>query len=159
MFNSSRIAAAAMLSAATVFTPMLASAQAIEVGQLTCRQTDRTNLVIFSEASFACVFDPVSGANETYRGTVSKIGVDLSTSKVETMVWYVFSPANSDAPGALAGDYVGGSADVSLGVGAGVRALIGGLDLSISLQPAAISGQEGIGIAAGIESFELTFQK
>lgn len=154
------LAAPALIAAAAAtaaLAPGAASAQA-EVGQLTCRQTDRTNLVIFSEASFACTFDPTSGPNESYKGSVSKFGVDLSTSKVETMVWYVFAPADSDEPGALGGEYIGASADASLGVGAGARVLVGGLDRSITLQPAAFSAQEGVGIAAGIEQFTLTHQ-
>ncbi|MEM7526025.1 MAG: DUF992 domain-containing protein [Pseudomonadota bacterium] len=150
--------AAATTAAATLFAPIAASAQSVEIGQLTCRQTDRTNLVFFSEAKFACVFDPVEGPNERYSGAVSKIGVDLSTSKVETMVWYVFAPADSARPGALEGSYGGASADAALGVGVGARVLVGGLDRSFALQPAAVSGSEGVGIAAGIEQFDLTFK-
>lgn len=148
--------AAACLAGAAALSPLAAAAQAsVEIGQLTCRQTDRTNLVIFSEASYDCVFDPVSGENESYEGSVSKLGVDLSTSKVETMVWYVFAPSTGLEPGALAGDYIGASADAALGAGAGARVLVGGFDRSFTLQPAAVSGTEGIGIAAGIEQFDL----
>lgn len=144
------------IAGAAALSPHLASAADIEIGQLTCRQTDRTNLVIFSEANFACVFDPVSGANEAYDGSVTKLGVDLSTSKVETMVWYVFAPSDGVGPGALSGSYGGVSADAALGAGAGARVLVGGFDRSITLQPAAFSGTEGIGVAAGIEQFDLS---
>ncbi|MEM7545947.1 MAG: DUF992 domain-containing protein [Pseudomonadota bacterium] len=149
-----RLALTATIAAA-MLSPVAATAASIEIGQLTCRQTDRTNLIIFSEASFSCVFDPVEGGNETYRGSVAKIGVDLSSSKVETMVWYVFAPS-APVEGALAGDYFGASADAAAGAGIGARVLVGGFEDSISLQPAAISGQEGIGVAAGIEQFTLS---
>ena len=48
---------------------------------------------MFSSAEFACTFDPVSGPNESFTGSVSKIGVDLTDDKVETIVWYVFAPS------------------------------------------------------------------
>lgn len=144
----------AIATSVVALSPLAAMAE-VEIGQLTCRQTDRTNLIIFSEAEFSCVFDPVNGPNERYTGAVSKIGVDLVSNKVETMVWFVFAPADTMAPGALVGDYYGASGDASVGAGAGARALVGGFERSFSLQPAAFSGQEGVGIAAGIEQFTL----
>lgn len=149
------LAAAALVAA---IAPAMAEAADIEVGQLTCRQTDRSNLIFFSDASFSCLFHPVEGPNERYDGSVSKIGVDLGSNKVETIVWFVFAPSSGIAPGALEGAYYGGSADASLGTGAGVRALVGGFDRSITLQPAAVSGHEGMGVAAGVEQFELKFR-
>lgn len=145
----------AAFSAVVLLAPA-AIAQSVEIGQLTCRQTDRTNLVLFSSAEFSCTFDPTEGPNERYTGKARKIGVDLSTSKVETMVWYVFAPSNGVASGALAGTYLGASADAALGAGAGARVLVGGFQDSFTLQPAAFSGVEGVGIAAGLEEFALT---
>lgn len=141
------------LAGAALLAPS-AFAQSVEIGTLTCRQTDRTNLIIFSDASYACSFNPTEGANERYSATVEKLGVDLSTSKVETMVWYVFAPSNAK-PGALEGVYVGASADAALGVGAGARVLVGGFENSFTLQPASVFGTEGVGLAVGIEEFRL----
>lgn len=145
-----------IISALSFLTFATAASADVEVGQLTCRQTDRANLVFFSEANYACTFDPIQGANEQYEGAVNKVGVDLSTSKVETMVWYVLAPSADAAPGALAGDYFGASADAALGAGAGARVLVGGFDRSFTLQPTAVSGTEGVGVAVGIEQFELS---
>lgn len=149
---------AAALSGAALL-PVSASAEenSVEIGALTCRQTDRTNLVVFSEATFDCTFDPTNGENEKYNGKTTKIGVDLTAYKVETLIWYVFAPSADHNPGALQGDYGGASVDAAVGVGGGVHVLVGGLQRSFTLQPAAVSGQTGVGIAAGIEAFELTY--
>ncbi len=144
----------ALAIALVALSPLTAVAD-IEIGQLTCRQTDRTNLIIFSEANFSCVFDPVNGSNERYIGAVSKVGVDLVANKVETLVWFVLAPTDTIATGSLSGEYYGASGDASVGAGVGARALVGGFERSFSLQPAAVSGQEGIGVAAGIERFTL----
>ncbi|MEX2520424.1 MAG: DUF992 domain-containing protein [Paracoccaceae bacterium] len=146
---------AAAMSAAALMLPAVASADDVEVGVLTCKQSDSTNLVVFSKATYVCDFDPTEGENVAYTGKVQKIGVDLSVATVETLVWLVFAPSTGK-PGALAGTYVGASADVALGVGAGVKVLVGGLDESITLQPASVSGSEGIGAAIGLEEFVLT---
>lgn len=146
------IALAATIAAA----PFAAlAADDIEIGQLTCRQTDRTNLILFSEAKFSCIFDPADGPNERYTGEIDKVGIDLTNDKVETIVWYVFAPSAGHGPGALEGSYYGVSADAAIGAGAGARVLVGGFERSFTLQPAAVSAERGIGVAAGIEEFEL----
>lgn len=149
---------AAFAAMATPWQPVAAADKSVEIGQLTCRQIDRTNLVLFSSATFSCSFDPISGENEAYIGAVSKVGVDLTDDRIETIVWYVFAPSATKAVGALAGDYYGVSADASLGAGIGGKVLVGGLDESIALQPAAVSGTQGVGLAAGIEQFKLKFR-
>lgn len=146
---------AVLVAAMMLPQPVYAANENIEIGQLTCRQVDRSNLVIFSSAKFSCSFDPIDGPNESYTGSVSKVGVDLTDGKVETIVWYVFAPSVTTASGALSGDYFGVSADASVGAGLGGRVLIGGLEDSIALQPAAVSGTQGLGLAAGIEQFKL----
>jgi hypothetical protein len=147
------------VAAALVAAPVFAQSAGVELGQLTCRQTGRSNLVIVSDATFDCVFEPTGDrARERYEGVVQKIGVDLSTTKQETIVWLVFAPGATPEPGALEGVYAGASADVSLGVGAGAKLLVGGDARRISLQPAALSGQEGYGAAVGLESFKLAYK-
>lgn len=153
--TKSHLSLAVLAATALLSLPAVAAGEKIEIGQLTCRQVDRTNLVIFSSAEFSCSFDPLDGPNEAYVGSVSKIGIDLTDDKVETIVWYVVAPSATMASGALTGDYFGVSADASVGAGIGGRILIGGLEDSIALQPAAVSGTRGVGLAAGIEQFKL----
>jgi len=42
-----------------------------------------------------------------------------------------------------------------VGVGAGVNALVGGLNRSISLQPVSIEGNTGLNVAGGVASMTL----
>jgi hypothetical protein len=62
----------------------------------------------------------------------------------------VLAPTNEVGPGALAGDYAGVSAAVAAGLGVGAKALVGGYDKSIALQPLSVEGLEGINVAGGI---------
>ena len=128
----------------------------VELGTLTCEQTDRTNLVVWSKAEYNCVFDAVDDNPEFYKAKISKIGVDLTIDKIETMKWAVVAPSDDTGRGALEGEYVGASADVAAGGGAGVRALVGGGERSFTLQPVSTSAQTGLGAGIGIESLTLT---
>jgi hypothetical protein len=73
------------------------------------------------------------------------------------MRWAV--PANTRTPGRgfLAGQYVGDSGDISLGVGVGANALIGGSRRSTVLQPLSVSGQVGINLALGVAGLRLRY--
>jgi hypothetical protein len=50
--------------------------------------------------------------------------------------------------GALAGEYVGVSADVGLGLGAGANVLLGGSNRTIALQPLSLQGSTAINVIA-----------
>jgi hypothetical protein len=71
-----------------------------------------------------------------------------------TIVWAVF--ASTDLPDrALAGDYVGASADASIGIGAGTKILVGGSKNSVSLQPLSVQGQTGLNLSVGVADLSL----
>jgi len=129
---------------------------AVQQGTLRCSLTDSSNLVLYSTVDFDCVFDPEGGDPEMYAGRIEKIGIDLSTTEAEDILWYVYMPSGKVEKGALAGSYLGASADVSIGEGAGVRLLVGGDGDAISLQPASVETQKGFGAALGGEQFTLT---
>ena len=57
--------------------------------------------------------------------------------------------------GALAGEFVGASGDVSVGVGAGANLLVGGTRRSVSLQPLSLEGQVGVNLALGVARMTL----
>jgi hypothetical protein len=57
--------------------------------------------------------------------------------------------------GALAGTYLGASAEATAGVGAGANLLIGGSDDTISLQPLSVQGQTGLNAALGVSELIL----
>jgi hypothetical protein len=71
------------------------------------------------------------------------------------MGWAVFAPTSALPHGALRGNYAGASGDVSLGLGAGGKLLVGGSHKTISLQPLALQGQVGVNLALGIAGLAL----
>lgn len=130
----------------------------IEIGYLVCELTSDTGNIVLSEQQYACSLDSAEPgrADEVYVAEISKIGIDLSKTDEETIRWAVFAPAEKDEFGRLAGEYAGVSADIALGVGVGGKALVGGFEDSIALQPLSATTQEGIGIALGVENMTLT---
>jgi hypothetical protein len=76
--------------------------------------------------------------NEHYVGNISKFGADIGYTQGGILVWTVIAPTAALGPGALAGNYVGGTASATVGVGLGANALVGGSNNSIALQPLSI---------------------
>ena len=56
------------------------------------------------------------------------------------MSWAVLMPTEGPQRGALAGDYVGASGQVAVGVGVGGNVLVGGSNRSVTLQPFSVEG-------------------
>jgi len=136
-------------------TPAL-SQSGVEIGMLTCKVKDVTNLIVYTTQDFSCEFKPSKGEAEAYAGKISKIGLDLSVKNDFTIVWAVLAPtAAAYEPHALAGTYGGVGADVALGAGVGAKVLVGGSKDSFSLQPVSVAGVEGAGASVGIEEFKL----
>ena len=147
-------------SAALALAALTGSAQAqdrIQAGSLTCDVSAGIGLIIGSQRNVSCTFTPsLPGPIEYYTGTISKLGVDLGVTAGGVMVWLVFSPTNRPV-GALAGTYVGGSAEASVVAGVGANALVGGSNRSVALQPLSVSGQVGLNIAAGVAGLDLRY--
>lgn len=137
-------------------TAMAAEDPGVKVGTLTCQLTGVTNVIVFSDTDFDCVYEGATGMVEHYTADLDKVGVDLSIKNDVTMVWAVVAPTDTEYQAhQLAGTYVGAAADASLGLGAGARVLVGGGDEGFTLQPISVDGIEGVGVSIGIESFEL----
>jgi hypothetical protein len=147
-------------SAALVLAALTGSAQAqdrVQSGSLTCDVSAGIGLIIGSQRNVSCTFTPsLPGPIEYYTGTISKLGVDLGVTAGGVMVWLVFAPTSRPV-GALAGTYVGGSAEASVIAGVGANALVGGSNRSVALQPLSVSGQVGLNIAAGVAGLDLRF--
>jgi len=60
--------------------------------------------------------------------------------------WAVIAPTTALQAHALAGKYVGATGDVSLGVGAGAKVLVGGSHQTVTLQPVSVEGRRQLGI-------------
>ena len=147
-------------SAALVLAALTGSAQAqdrVQSGSLTCDVSAGIGLIIGSQRNVSCTFTPsLPGPIEYYTGTISKLGVDLGVTAGGVMVWLVFAPTNRPV-GALAGTYVGGSAEASVIAGVGANALVGGSNRSVALQPLSVQGQVGLNIAAGVAGLDLRY--
>ncbi len=132
-----------------------AQAATAQAGTLTCKGGSGVGMILGSKKHYDCVFKRVKGPSETYEASVTKIGLDLGFTSSSTIVWAVFSSSNELSPKALAGEYVGASADASLGIGAGTKVLVGGSKNSISLQPLSVQGQKGLNLSVGVADMKL----
>jgi hypothetical protein len=128
---SVRVHAAAAVLALCVasggFAVTTAQAQSagVNIGRLECVVEGGIGLIITSKKQMQCLYRSTTGREETYFGSIRKFGLDIGITGQAYMVWGVFAPGVVDN-GALAGNYVGGSAEASAGVGAGANALVGG---------------------------------
>jgi len=159
-----RIIAAAVLAAASsslatgLAAPAAAQDRGIELGILDCAIEGGTGFIFGSKKDLSCTFNPAGTtfAAETYTGSVSKYGLDIGITGKTVMQWIVLAPmANIYAPGALAGDYIGASAEVTAAVGAGANLLVGGSGQAFTLQPLSLQAQTGVNIAIGVSRFRL----
>jgi hypothetical protein len=147
-------AAVAVTGLALVSTANAAPA-GVRVGDLTCNVASGWGFVFGSSKDLHCTYRG-NGHREHYTGSISKFGVDIGYTEGGVLVWGVFAPSSDVRKGALAGSYVGGSAQATVGIGAGANALIGGFNKSITLQPLSLEGSKGLNVAAGIGSISLT---
>ena len=96
-----------------------------------------------------------SGPVQAYEGAINTVGIDLGVSEGGRFAWAVFGPATGMAHGALAGEYVGASGDVGVGIGAGANVLVGGSNRSIALQPVSLEGSVALDVVAGLSQLKL----
>jgi hypothetical protein len=155
---SMRKLALAGLAAALLAVPAEAQDAGIEFGVLDCAIDGGTGFIFGSTKDLRCTFTPADQdfEPENYFGVVSKYGLDIGSTKETLMRWRVLgASANIYAPGALAGDYVGASAEVTAGIGAGANILIGGAGPTFTLQPVSLQTQTGLNLALGVSQFQL----
>jgi hypothetical protein len=148
-------ASIAVLTAIAALGATEASAQSrTRAGVLTCNVAGGVGLILGSQKATSCVFDPRRGPNERYTGVIRKFGLDIGATQRGVIKWAVLSEGNL-APGSLAGNYVGASAEATVGAGLGANALIGGNNRTVALQPLSVSGQTGLNFALGVGNLEL----
>lgn len=122
----------------------------VNVGSLTCHVASGVSFIFGSSRDMNCTFTRPDGKDEHYTGEIRRYGIDIGYLKSAEIVWAVFAPSGDIAPGSLAGTYLGGTANVTAGVGLGANALIGGSSKTISLQPLSLEGNTGLNLAGGI---------
>jgi len=154
-FHSGLLAAAAIvLTAAQLHAQQPTYTKA---GALTCRTSASIGLIVGSHQKLRCTFKPDNPAHpvERYDGHINRVGLDLGVTAGGVMAWAVVAPTSGVPHGALAGKYVGASGDISLGLGVGANAMVGGSHRSFALQPLSVEGQVGVNLALGVAGLTL----
>ena len=149
----------AALAALPLSGPAFAQQGGLELGVLDCAIEGGAGFIFGSKKDLSCTFTPADEtfAPEPYFGVVSKYGLDIGVTATTVMRWLVLAPtSNIYAPGMLAGDYIGASAEVTAAVGAGANLLVGaGQDAGVILQPLSLQAQTGVNLALGVSQFQL----
>ena len=147
--------AAIALAAAAVLPTSTMAQERTKVGTLNCDISAGLGVIIASKKRVTCMFTPSApGPREVYVGDISKFGLDLGATSGGQRVWAVFAPS-SRRFGALAGHYVGATAEATVGAGLGANALVGGSNRTVTLQPLSVTGQTGLHVAAGVAELTL----
>jgi hypothetical protein len=133
-------------------SPVMAAG--VNVGTLACQVDSGVGAFVGSSRDLVCAFHPVRGRTQIYRGSLTHVGVDIGFTSGTTVVWAVVAPG-SIKHGALAGHYVGASAEATVGVGGGINVLVGGIHHSFTLQPVSVQGQIGLNVALAAASLDL----
>lgn len=135
------------------------SAQAesrIEVGRLSCDVDPGIGLVLGSQKHLTCKFIRDGHRTEIYEGTVTKVGLDVGFTDRTHIEWLVFSGSAANVKRrSLAGTYVGGSSEATIGVGLGSNWLIGGTRRGFALQPWSIQAQTGLNLSVAFAGLTL----
>jgi hypothetical protein len=155
MSMKSWIMSAVVATSVGVVGSVVPAAAAVKVGVLTCRVAPGVGLLVGSSKRVSCDFSPTGYKAEHYSGRISKLGVDVGFTTGGVIVWGVFAPHAGYSRNALAGHYGGATAEATFVAGLGANALVGGSGRSFALQPFSVTGQTGLGIAAGIAGLDL----
>ena len=127
-----------------------------QTGMLTCRLNPSVGFIIFGHQSMECRFVPsVPGPPQIYEGALNTVGIDIGVVGTGAMAWGVLAPTAGVPAGALAGEYVGTSGDVALGLGVGANLLVGGSNRSFALQPLSVEGSVAIDVTLGLSALQL----
>jgi hypothetical protein len=148
------LAAAALIALGLAASPALAASKGVKIGMLTCDVAGGVGMIIGSSKAIDCYFEGTIGSREHYTGSIGKLGLDVGVTGKAVMAWAVFAPGKLKA-GALAGKYVGASAEATIAVGLGANVLVGGSNNTIALQPLSVQAQTGLNLAAGVASLRL----
>jgi len=159
MSMQSFMTATSLVTALAIAGSAVPAAAAVKIGVLTCKVAPGVGLLVGSSKAVACEFSPTGFQVEHYNGQISKLGVDIGFTTSGVIVWGVFAPHAGYAHGALAGHYVGATAEATVAVGLVANALVGGSGRSFALQPFSVTGQTGLGVAAGVAGLDLSLAR
>lgn len=150
--------AASMANAQMPGAPPPGMPSGVKVGTLGCTLSPTIGLVLGSLQRMECRFAPDGPfPPENYTGTFGTLGFDVGVTIAQQLAWAVYAPTNGPPAGALAGTYVGPSAEAGVALGAGVNVLFGGSGRSYALQTISLSGEVAVNVSVGISTIELVW--
>jgi hypothetical protein len=127
-----------------------------QVGSLSCRVDPNIGFIIVGHQPMECLFTPnTQTPPQAYDGAINTVGLNVGISAGGMLGWAVFAPTTGVPAGALAGDYVGVSGDIGVGIGAGANVLLGGSGRTIALQPLSLQGSVALNVVLGVSSLKL----
>ena len=133
-----------------------AFAERVKAGTLRCNLAPTVGLLVIERQRLSCTYTPDGPwPPETYYGHFTTVGAAIGFKGGGRMAWAVFAPTKGHLHGALAGTYVGASADVAVGAGLGANALVGGSRRSVALQPISVEANSGVDLTAGVSRLRL----
>jgi hypothetical protein len=137
-------------------SPVPSPAGWTQVGVLTCKLNPSIGFIIAGHQSMQCNYAPAgSGLPQAYEGAINTVGLDIGITAGGVLAWTVFTPTQGAPAGALAGEYIGASGDIGLGLGAGANVLVGGSGRTFALQPLSLAGSIAVNIALGVSMLKL----
>jgi hypothetical protein len=131
-----------------------------QVGMLSCKVKPNIGFIIYGHQPMDCQFKPSAMAPDTgtpqgYEGAINTIGLDIGVSAGSVVGWVVLAPTKGIPAGALAGEYVGASGDIGIGLGAGANVLLGGSGRTFALQPLSLQGSAAVNVVLGVSGLKL----
>jgi len=152
--NCSTLATLALI--AMLVTPADAQAPWTQVGMLSCKVDPSIGFIIAGHQSMQCRFTQNEpNPPQAYEGALNMVGLNIGITADSVLGWAVFAPTTGIPAGALAGDYVGASGAIGIGVGGGANVLIGGSGRTVALQPVSLQGSVALNIALGVSALTL----
>jgi hypothetical protein len=150
-----RLDKVAILITLMLFGPTLAIAQqspaGVQVGMLRCNLAPSIGLIVAESQRMSCRFVPDGPyPPQNYSEVMNTVGPELGVTAGGVMAWGAFAPTGGTPIGALVGEYVAASGDISAGVGVGGNVLFGGSNRTIALQPPSVEGDVGVGVSLGV---------
>ena len=154
--HCSTMAALALIAMLVVPAAAQTPPQWTQAGMLRCVVNPSIGFIIAGHQSMECNFTPNGPLPpQAYQGALNMVGLNIGISAGGVFGWAVLAPTTGVPAGALAGEYVGASGDIGLGVGVGTNVLIGGSGRTVALQPVSLEGSVAVDVALGVSGLKL----
>jgi hypothetical protein len=128
-----------------------------QVGMLTWKLNPSVGFIIAGHQSMERRFVPNAPSlpPQAYDGALNMVGLNVGISAGGVLGWAVLAPTTGIPAGALAGEYVGASDDLGIGLGAGANVLVGGSGRTVAFQPVSVEGSVTVDVALRVSALKL----